>query len=191
MSFIILMLNQKGGVGKTTLADEIAFTLERRGFSVAFVSTDPQGGQIHELCMDMSVIENSDFQVIDTAGQLKEDMKVWCREANVILVPILPSPRDLEPTLRTLELIRSSNTTAKVFVVINNFYSLGVLDRELSAFFDSENIDVLGKVPRAVALSQASAANKSVIEFAPYSHVIPIIEKIGDDLIQMKEKLYV
>ena len=43
----ILMLNQKGGVGKTTIADELAFALERRGRTVAFVTTDPQGGSVH------------------------------------------------------------------------------------------------------------------------------------------------
>lgn len=29
--YTILMLNQKGGVGKTTIADELSFALERRG----------------------------------------------------------------------------------------------------------------------------------------------------------------
>ena len=42
--YTILMLNQKGGVGKTTIADELSFALERRGKTVAFVTTDPQGG---------------------------------------------------------------------------------------------------------------------------------------------------
>ena len=35
--YTILMLNQKGGVGKTTIADELSFALERRGKTVAFV----------------------------------------------------------------------------------------------------------------------------------------------------------
>lgn len=41
--YTILMLNQKGGVGKTTIADELSFALERRGKTVAFVTTDPPG----------------------------------------------------------------------------------------------------------------------------------------------------
>ena len=47
--YTILMLNQKGGVGKTTIADELSFALERRGKTVAFVTTDPQGGSVHEV----------------------------------------------------------------------------------------------------------------------------------------------
>ena len=51
--YTILMLNQKGGVGKTTIADELSFALERRGKTVAFVTTDPQGGSVHEVCDDL------------------------------------------------------------------------------------------------------------------------------------------
>ena len=49
--YTILMLNQKGGVGKTTIADELSFALERRGKTVAFVTTDPQGGSVHEMTL--------------------------------------------------------------------------------------------------------------------------------------------
>lgn len=36
MATNILLVNQKGGVGKTTFADEIAWGLERRGHKVGF-----------------------------------------------------------------------------------------------------------------------------------------------------------
>ena len=68
--YTILMLNQKGGVGKTTIADELSFALERRGKTVAFVTTDPQGGSVHEVCDDPDFAEECDFQVVDTAGVL-------------------------------------------------------------------------------------------------------------------------
>ena len=40
----ILIVNQKGGVGKTTIADELAFALERRDYDVVFQNLDNQGG---------------------------------------------------------------------------------------------------------------------------------------------------
>ena len=102
--YTILMLNQKGGVGKTTIADELSFALERRGKTVAFVTTDPQGGSVHEVCDDPDFAEECDFQVVDTAGVLVGGVNDWCRAANLILVPMLPSTRDMEPTLRTLDM---------------------------------------------------------------------------------------
>ena len=72
--YTILLLNQKGGVGKTTIADELAFAFERRGMTVAFVSTDPQGGNVHEVCDDPDYAESCDFQIVDTAGVLKNGM---------------------------------------------------------------------------------------------------------------------
>ena len=88
--YTILMLNQKGGVGKTTIADELSFALERRGKTVAFVTTDPQGGSVHEVCDDPDFAEECDFQVVDTAGVLVGGVNDWCRAANLILVPMLP-----------------------------------------------------------------------------------------------------
>ena len=85
--YTILMLNQKGGVGKTTIADELSFALERRGKTVAFVTTDPQGGSVHEVCDDPDFAEECDFQVVDTAGVLVGGVNDWCRAANLILVP--------------------------------------------------------------------------------------------------------
>lgn len=185
--YTILLLNQKGGVGKTTIADETAFAFERRGMSVAFVSTDPQGGNVHEICDDPDYAESCDFQIVDTAGVLKDGMDDWCRAADLILVPMLPSTRDVEPTRRTLEIVGASKTNAKTFVVLNCFYPFGRLERDLVEYLEGEDVPVLAKVPRAVALSQAAAAGKSVAEFTPRSHAVPVFEKLADDILKEKE----
>ena len=65
MATNILLVNQKGGVGKTTFADEIAWGLERRGHKVGFGNLDPQGGANHE----KGLLDDEDaVNVIDTPG---------------------------------------------------------------------------------------------------------------------------
>ena len=39
---IISFLNQKGGVGKTTISTNVAFDLTQRGYKVLLVDADPQ-----------------------------------------------------------------------------------------------------------------------------------------------------
>ena len=185
--YTVLFLNQKGGVGKTTLADELAFALERRGKTVAFVSTDPQGGSVHEVCGDPDYAESCDFQIVDTAGVLKDEVGDWCRAADAILIPMLPSTRDIEPTLRTLDVAKESGTEASIYLVVNSFYAFGKMDKQLVEFLDSQSIPVIAKVPRAVALSQAAAEGKSVAERDPYSHVVPALEHLAETILNEKE----
>lgn len=186
--FTVLLLNQKGGVGKTTIADELAFALERRGQTVAFISTDPQGGSVHQVCEDPDYAEACDFQVVDTAGALRDGVDEWCRAADVILVPMLPSTRDMEPTMRTLEIAAASDTRAGIYVVVNNYYVFGKLDKQLVEFLESEPYEVIAKIPRAVALSQAAAEGKSLADYDANSHALPALEHLADSILTMKEK---
>ncbi|MEQ6438328.1 ParA family protein, partial [Comamonas sp. w2-DMI] len=45
-AMIVALLNQKGGVGKTTLATHIAGELAMRGQSVILLDADPQGSAL-------------------------------------------------------------------------------------------------------------------------------------------------
>lgn len=63
----ILIVNQKGGIGKSMVSDEIAFHFERLGVPTAFLDLDSQGGTVHK--MDRN--PNAAVAVIDTPGALQ------------------------------------------------------------------------------------------------------------------------
>ena len=44
----ILICNSKGGVGKSLIADELAFYLEHKNIACNFYDLDSQGGTIHK-----------------------------------------------------------------------------------------------------------------------------------------------
>ena len=87
-----------------------------------------------------------------------------------------------------MEVIDASQTQAEVYVVLNFYYSYGILDRYLLEYFGQEGIAVLGKIPRTVTLSQAVAAGQSVAEFAPYSSAVPILEEMTEQILVLREE---
>ena len=60
----ILVCNQKGGVGKSLVADEIAFSFERSGIPVSFYDLDTQGGTLHKT----HEADGAQVAVVDTPG---------------------------------------------------------------------------------------------------------------------------
>lgn len=60
----ILVCNQKGGVGKSLVADEIAFSFERSGIPVSFYDLDAQGGTLHKT----NEADGAQVAVVDTPG---------------------------------------------------------------------------------------------------------------------------
>ena len=85
-------------------------------------------------------------------------------------------------------IVRESGTGAKAYVIVNNFYAYGTLDRQLVEYLEGEEVPIIAKIPRAVALSRAAAAGVSVAEYDPKSHVVAPIELLADSVLNEEEK---
>jgi chromosome partitioning protein len=120
--FSILIANAKGGSGKTTIATNLACALAHRGRRVVLADTDPQGSSLSWVekrggrkpavsAIDWSdhftkLPKKPDILVIDSPAAVKKgQMEVLAKMADIILLPVLPSPYDQEASERFLHKI--------------------------------------------------------------------------------------
>ena len=114
MTIIISVLNQKGGSGKTTISSNLAHSFPLDGHKVLLVDSDPQGslrdwneangGELlpvvgldrETLPKDLKAVSNGyDFIIIDGAPQIAKMSAAAVKAANLILIPVQPSPYDI------------------------------------------------------------------------------------------------
>lgn len=128
---IVAVLNQKGGVGKTTTTINVAAYLAKSGKKILVVDLDPQGNATSGLGVDRSRIESNLY----TAIIGKNDLGSSIYETTQSGVYLLPSSSDLAAL--ELELASSANRVGQLkkllstatfdFVLIDCPPSLGIL----------------------------------------------------------------
>src|ERR1700722_19761626 len=193
MKTIITVAQRKGGVGKTTIAVNIAGELSRRGFNVALVDSHPQASAcqraelgnlefpVYEIGLEnfaRSAIASwvqdirrvdAEIVVIDTAPgerQLGASISI----ADLILVPCTASGLDIEATERTMGIIqfprRSRAAPLDVILVPNRADRRTLEGHQLEQELQSFGEMVAPTVSQRSAFVRAFATGQSVADYA-------------------------
>ena len=132
----IMVLNAKGGCGKSTLATNIASYFATEGAAVALADYDPQRSSLDWLgrrpdnrasIAGIAGFEdglrkaprNADILVIDAPARSHgAELADLVKHAETIIVPVLPSTIDMQATSRFLEELKNVSKVAKKKVKI-------------------------------------------------------------------------
>lgn len=169
----IAFVCEKGGSGKTTLSTEVWHHFGRLGIPASFYALDGQ----YE---DRSVkVDDPKVAVVDTAGRLDADVRRIIEGANCVVIPTRPSPNDIEPFRRTVELVHELTKVPVVIVVndSNNYTVSRVFNEWLSGRgWDDEVVFV----PHSEAIVQASLHRRSVVGHDPYGKASEAVLRLCD-----------
>lgn len=186
MSKIIAVLNQKGGAGKTTLSTNLARALQLAGDKVLLVDSDPQGsardwnaagnGELlpvvgldrSTLAKDIqSIQDNQDWLIIDGAPQIAELAVAAIKCADVILIPVQPSPYDVWACEDLVEIIKTrqevTNGKPKAAFVISRVIKNTQLSKEIGEALDGYDLPVFKHFTSQRVIYPKSAATGSTV----------------------------
>jgi chromosome partitioning protein len=188
---IVALLNQKGGVGKTTLALHLAGTWARQGCRVTVIDADPQGSALDwseqrakeggprlfgvlGLARDTlhreapEIAHSVDHVVIDGPPRIAGLMRSALLAADLVLVPAQPSPFDGWASGEMLNLIREARIFRPELVarfVLNRCAARTIIARETGDALAEHDPPVLAaRIGQRVAFADAARTGQLVFE---------------------------
>lgn len=210
---IIGVLSQKGGVGKTTIAVNLAATFAKSGARVLLVDADPQGSALQwSAARDAETLFSvvgmakatlhrelpdiaKDYQmvIIDGAPRVNELGRAAILASDMVLIPVQPSPYDIWAAAETVRLIQEAQQykpDLKGAFVINRKIANTAIGRDVTeALGQFENIPVLPTaLHQRVVYAESAGQGLSVLEVDPKGEAAREIALLAENLTTTKKE---
>jgi chromosome partitioning protein len=199
---IITIAQQKGGAGKTTIAAHIALAFSQKGKRVAAIDIDPQASlstwyNIREEKFGQGFTgldfvsatgwrvnseinrlkEEHDIIIIDSPPHTDTEAKTAIRAADIVIIPMQPSPTDLWASKATIELAEKEKK--HIAILINRMSANSKLAKDIIAGLPYLLDNFLGN---RVAFVSCLMEGKCVTETDPSSLAAKEIKAIVNEI---------
>jgi chromosome partitioning protein len=186
----IMVMNAKGGCGKSTLATNIASMLADEGYAVALADYDPQRSSLDWLERrpdsrpDIAGVagfngglkhapRSADFIIIDAPARSHgSELTELVRHAETILVPVLPSTIDMQASDRFIKELKSvgkvERKEAKIGVVANRVREYTLIFDELDEYLTTAKVPYISALREAQNYVRAYTRGLGVFELPEY-----------------------
>jgi len=196
----VLVINSKGGSGKTTIASNLASLFAASHLNTVLMDFDPQGSSLHwnsvreqhglaqiklidasnvkrgmTRTFQLSVPLATDRVVIDApAGMCQKMLGEMLAKANVIVVPVMPSPIDIHATsefIYELKLMmnRCCRRPVAMGVVANRVRRDRLLYQPMQHFLDELQVPFVTMLTDSERYIQAVELGMGIHEMNPQS----------------------
>lgn len=205
---IIGLLNQKGGVGKTTLSVNIAAILAQSGSRVLLIDADPQGSALdwaaaRQVDPIISVVgfpratihreiaqigQGYDHIVIDGPPRVTDLARSAIMASDIVLIPVQPSPYDIwasEEVVRLIDEARVYKETLKSVFVINRKIANTAIGRDVVEALSVYPVPTLkAGITQRVIFAEAAAQGMAVHEVDATGPAATEIKDVTSELME-------
>lgn len=184
----IMLLNPKGGCGKSTLTTNLASYFANQGQYVTLADLDPQGSsldwlqarpptrpEIHGIAAwkePLRVSKKCDVVLLDApAGTHGKALSALIRRTETLLVPVLPSPIDIRAAGHFVEELLASGRVqsdkARIALVANRVREHTRIFHELEEFLKHLKVPFVATLRDTQNYIRAAASGVGIFEMAP------------------------
>ena len=186
----IMVMNAKGGCGKSTLATNIASYFVNEGATVALADYDPQRSSLDWLERrpdnrpSIAAVagfsdglrhapRNADILVIDAPARTHNaELTDLVKHAETIIVPVLPSTIDIQASDRFIKELKSvakiERKDAKIGVVANRVREYTLIFEELDEYLTAARVPYIAALREAQNYVRAYTRGLGIFELPEY-----------------------